>query len=83
MYQVIIRKSALKVLDKIPDPDYTKIKKAIAALVQDPRPIGYIKLHGRSGYRIRQGNYRIIYEIVRDMLIVEVIAIGHRQDIYD
>jgi mRNA interferase RelE/StbE len=52
-------------------------------LTNDPRPFGYIKLKGRNGFRIRVGNYRIIYDIFDLELLIEVIAIGHRKDIYE
>ncbi len=82
-YNVTIKKSAIKVLEKINEPDYSKIKQAVYSLADNPRPFGYEKLKGRPGYRIRQGNFRIIYEIYNNILIVDVIAIGHRRDIYE
>ena len=82
-YQVEIKKAAQKALKKIPDPDYSRVKAAIYALAEDPRPPGYIKLKGRDGYRIRQGNYRIIYEIQDGALLVTVVTLGHRKDVYD
>ena len=82
-YQLTIKKKAIQALEKINDPDYSKIKSAIYSLADDPRPHGYKKLKGRDGYRIRVGNYRVIYEIFDDLLIVEVINIGNRKDIYD
>ncbi len=69
-------------MGKIDEPYYTKIKKGILALAANPRPKGYTKLKGRSGYRIRIGDYRIIYEIIDNLLRVEVIELGHRKDIY-
>ena len=81
-YQVKIEKVAVKQLKKIPNPDYNRLKTAILALSNDPRPAGYKKLKGRSGYRIRVGNYRVIYEIKDQQLIVLVLAIGDRKDIY-
>jgi mRNA interferase RelE/StbE len=83
MYQVLIGKSAQKQLEKIPDPDYLRIKKSIIELAKNPRPSGYKKLKGREGYGIRQGNYRIIYEIHDHVLTVFIIAAGHRKDIYE
>lgn len=83
MYQVRIERRALKKLAKIPEPHYTQIKAAILALGQHPRPLGYIKLKGRDGYRIRVTDYRIIYEIRDDILFINVIDLGHRKDIYD
>jgi mRNA interferase RelE/StbE len=52
-------------------------------LANDPRPPGCKKLKGRDGYRIRVGDYRIIYQIIDDVLVVNVVALGHRKDIYD
>ena len=49
---------------------------------KNPRPVGNKKLKGRDGYRIRIGNYRIIYDIFDSELIIDVIALGHRKDIY-
>ncbi|WP_354430115.1 type II toxin-antitoxin system RelE/ParE family toxin [Mucilaginibacter sp. UYP27] len=51
-------------------------------LGHNPRPSGYRKLAGREGYRIRAGNYRIIYSIIDDELIINVITLGHRKDVY-
>ncbi|MBI2966735.1 MAG: type II toxin-antitoxin system RelE/ParE family toxin [Bacteroidetes bacterium] len=82
-YKVTIGKKAIKALEKINEPDYSKIKTTIYSLTDNPRPQGYIKLKNRSGYRIRQGNYRIIYDIFDTILVVDVIAIGHRKDIYE
>ena len=56
---------------------------AIENLAENPRPKGYKKLKGRTGYRIRVGNYRIIYEIFDDILLIDVIELGHRKDIYE
>ena len=81
-YQIRIKKRAIKALTKINEPYYTRIKQAIYDLQDDPRPQGYKKLRGRDAYRIRVANYRIIYEIFDTELIVDVIAIGHRKDIY-
>lgn len=81
-YKVFIRRSAQKQLSKIPASDYLKIKQSILNLAYDPRPADSIKLKNREGWRIRQGNYRIIYEIQDDKLIVLVLRIGNRKDIY-
>jgi mRNA interferase RelE/StbE len=56
---------------------------AIKDLAQTPRPQGYKKLKGRSGYRIRVGDYRVIYEIEDEILIIQVVDVGHRKDIYN
>ena len=83
MFQVRIERLAMKNLAKIPEPDYAHIKAAFLALGKHPRPLGYKKLKGRDGYRIRVTDYRIIYEIRDDILFIEVIDLGHRKDIYD
>ncbi len=83
MYQVRIERRAMKKLAKIPEPHYAHIKAAILALGKHPRPLGYKKLKGRDAYRIRVTDYRIIYEIRDDILLIEVIDLGHRKDIYD
>jgi len=82
-YRVTLKKQAIKALQDISEPYYTKLKEAIYALADNPRPNGYIKLKGRNGYRIRVAHYRVIYEIFDDVLLVEVIDLGHRKDIYD
>ncbi len=70
-------------MDKLPDPIAEPIIDAIEKLEENPRPHGYIKLQDRKGYRIRVGNYRIIYDIFDTQLIIEIITLGHRKDIYE
>jgi mRNA interferase RelE/StbE len=82
-YSVFIEKAVFKQLKNIPQKDYDRIMIAIAALANDPRPSGGKKLKGRSGYRIREGNYRVIYEINDRILTVTVIEAGDRKEIYD
>ncbi len=82
-YKIFISKTAQKALDKLPDSIAENLIKEIALLGDNPRPFGYKKLRGRNGFRIRKGNYRIIYEITDRILTVDVIAIGDRKDIYD
>ena len=81
-YFVDISKQALKSFENIPETDYIRIKKSVYSLAENPRPNGCKKLKGRNGYRIRQRNYRIIYEINDKILTVSVIEIGNRKDIY-
>ena len=83
VYTLNFSKLALKELGKINEPYYSSIKSAIVALSKNPRPNGYIKLKGRTGYRIRVGNYRVIYDIFDNMLVIDIITLGHRKDIYD
>lgn len=82
LYSISISKDAQKALAKIPNPDYNKIVKDIQSLAVNPRPAGVKKLKGRIGYRIRHGNYRVIYTIDDDKIVVMIIDIGHRKDIY-
>ncbi|HZE83476.1 MAG TPA: type II toxin-antitoxin system RelE/ParE family toxin [Puia sp.] len=83
MYQVVIEKQAQKQLVKISPPDYTKVVAALKELASNPRPHGYKKLKGRPGYRVRIGDYRIIYSIQDDILTVFILTIGHRREVYD
>lgn len=82
-YTAILSKKAQKQLDKLSDNIAEPILETIAKLEDEPRPTGYRKLKGRDGYRVRTGNYRIIYDIFDDELIVDVITLGHRKDIYE
>ena len=82
VYQIVYTRTAEKALAKINEPFYSKIKAAVDSLAENPRPFGYIKLHGRDGFRIRVGDYRIIYAISEEVLIVTVIDIGQRQGVY-
>ncbi len=82
MYKVQIERKTQKKLAKIPAPYYANIKTAILNLANNPRPQGYKKLKGRDGYRIRVADYRVIYEIHDNRLLVQVIDLGHRKDIY-
>lgn len=82
-YEVIIKPSAEKQLDRVPAQTRERILDAIEALRQQPRPVGAVKLTGEVGlWRIRVGAYRIVYEIHDDRLLVLVVRIGHRKDVY-
>jgi mRNA interferase RelE/StbE len=81
-YSVTFSKGVSKTLEKINEPYYSSIKSAIFSLAENPRPHGYKKLTGRDGYRIRVGDYRIIYQVFDKILVVEVIDLGHRREIY-
>ncbi|MFI5186335.1 MAG: type II toxin-antitoxin system RelE/ParE family toxin [Chitinophagales bacterium] len=82
-YQLRIIKSAQKQLDKLPDSIAEILIPGINELRKNPRPQGCKKLKGRDAYRIRKGDYRIIYEIYDKVLIIEIIAVGHRREIYE
>ena len=81
-FEVIFKRSVAKDLRQIPKKDVAKILKRIEALRAEPRPPSVEKLSGQEKYRIRQGVYRILYEIRNDELIVVVVKIGHRRDVY-
>ena len=83
MYQLVIDRYAQKQLAKIPPPYFNRIVKEIHDLSNDPRPPDCKKLKGRTGYRIRIADYRVIYNIEDKILTVFVIDIGHRKNIYD
>ena len=81
-HQLFILRRAQKELAGLPESAYGRIKLAIRKLADDPKPPGSRKLNGREGWRIRVGEYRIIYEIDNKIHSVTVLHIGHRRDIY-
>lgn len=81
-YRLCFRQSVTRDLRPIPRPDVERILRRVEALADDPRPPGSEKLSGQERYRVRQGNYRILYEIVDDELVVTVVKIGHRRHVY-
>ena len=82
MYRVEFRPAALRALRQIDARDHDRIRGAIALLAQDPRPPGMMKLRGRDGYRVRVGSSRIIYAIHDDLILIVIVTIGHRRDVY-
>jgi len=82
-YTVLILPSAQKQLSKLPNAIATRIEDRMLDLEGDPRPPGCKKLKGRDAWRIRIGDYRLIYEINDGKLIVTVITIGHRREVYE
>jgi mRNA interferase RelE/StbE len=81
-YEVLFRKSVSGDFDPIPKRDVRRIVAAIAALAEDPRPPQSRKLSGSEKYRLRCGVYRVLYEIRDDVLVVCVVKVGHRRDVY-
>ncbi len=81
-YKIEIKKTAEKELNKLPRNDLKKIIQKIQNLAENPRPPGCKKLTGEEKYRIRSGNYRILYMIENNILIIYIIKIGHRRDVY-
>lgn len=82
-YQIVILKRAQKELAALPQSDYERVRDAIAALSGNPRPSGCRKLVGRDGWRIRSGDYRVIYDIDDASRVVTVLHVGHRRDVYE
>ena len=83
MYDIFLSSSAVKDYKKISDSEVNKINKIIDALANNPRPAGCKKLKNRNAYRIRTGNYRIIYEIKDKALNILIIRIRNRKDVYN
>jgi mRNA interferase RelE/StbE len=81
-YSIEIKRSAQKQLAKISKPYSDAITEKILSLEVEPRPSGCIKLKGREGSRIRVGDYRIVYEIKDNVLLIIVIDIDHRKQVY-
>ena len=82
-YRVVILPRVQESLDKIPSPFFELVKKRILSLGDDPRPPGCQKLKGRDrAWRVRAGDYRIIYEIDDTVVTVTVLDLGHRREIY-
>lgn len=81
-YRVEVRPAAFRSLRKIDPTVRPRIEGAIALLAEDPRPPASRPLTGRPGYRVRVGDYRIVYTIENDVLLVVVVTLGHRRDVY-
>jgi mRNA interferase RelE/StbE len=82
-FEVLIKRSAVKEIESIPrKKDRQRVVRKIGQLAEDPRPPGCRKLSGRDRYRIRQGAYRVVYAIEDERLVVYVVKVGHRRDVY-
>ena len=81
-YKIIVKKSVSKDLRSIPKKDVQRILSTIQKLADDPRPPQAKKLSGQERYRIRQGSYRILYTIEDDQLVICVVKVGNRRDVY-
>lgn len=81
-YSIEVKKSVVKALQHIPREDQIRIAKAIKKLAQNPRPQNCVKLADSPYYRIRCGHYRIIYDIQDDKLIIIILKVGHRKEVY-
>ena len=81
-YRIVFKRSVAKDLRRIPNRDVKRILERIEALAEDPRPAGGEKLTGDDIYRIRQGNYRILYAIEDEVITVTIVRVAHRRDVY-
>ena len=81
-YKVQILHAAEKEMDKLPTATHTRISRRILSLEDNPRPKGVKKLGGREEYRLRVGNYRVLYTVDDEESIVTIFAIGHRREVY-
>ena len=81
-YSVLIKRSAAREIEVLPLKDRRRVMDRIGALRDDPRPPGCEKLSAQERYRLRQGDYRIIYSIEDVVLTVCVVRMGHRGDVY-
>jgi mRNA interferase RelE/StbE len=82
-YRVEVSRRALKVLRTLPRKDQQRIRAVIVLLAENPRPPGCRRLAGEEhAYRVRSGDYRIIYDVYDDRLLVQVVRVGHRRDVH-
>jgi mRNA interferase RelE/StbE len=81
-YEIFFKESVWKDLQDVPKKNLKRILARIENLGRDPRPIGSEKLTGHELYRVRQGNYRILYSIQDNELTLWLFKVGHRKDVY-
>jgi len=81
-YQVILKRSAEHELDRVPGHVFDRVKRKLLTLEHNPRPVGVQKLQGHDAYRLRVGDYRILYLIDDASKRVEIISVAHRREAY-
>lgn len=82
MYAIELKKSAAREIEALPLADRRRVVERIGRLADDPRPRGCEKLAGGERYRVRQGDYRIVYSVEDALLVVWVVKVGNRRDVY-
>lgn len=82
-YRIELRPAAVRALRKLDPPIRERIRGAIGMLAENPRPPAARALRGRPGYRVRIGDYRIIYTVADDVLLIVVVTVGHRREVYE
>jgi mRNA interferase RelE/StbE len=81
-YQIIVKRTAEKELDALPSSVRDRIAVRLLRLEEDPRPSGSLKLQGQDGYRLRVGDYRVLYSVDDRTQLITIFAIGHRREVY-
>lgn len=82
-YRIELKASAAKSIERLPDRRVRqRVIERIARLAENPRPPGCVRLSGSTAYRVRQGTYRIVYEIEDERLVVIIVRVAHRRDVY-
>ena len=81
-YSIRIKRSAARDIEALPLKDRKRVVARIQTLADNPRPVGSEKLSAEDKYRLRQGDYRILYEIIDDELVITVVKVGNRRDVY-
>ena len=81
-YKINIKRSAEKELESLPDKIHDKVVSRLLLLKNNPRPQGVKKLRGETGYRIRVGDYRVLYDIDDENNVLEIYSVAHRREVY-
>lgn len=81
-YRLSLKRSAVKELESLPRRDLARVVRRIHELAEDPRPSGCERLSGRELYRVRQGDYRVLYEVDDSNKAITVVKVGHRREVY-
>ena len=81
-YRLLIKPSAAKELETLPAKDRKRVAAKLRRLASEARPPGSEKLSGQENYRLRQGDYRLVYSVDDDESVVVIVKIGHRRDVY-
>jgi len=81
-YTILILRRAQRELERLPLESYARVRETILDLAQDPRPPGCLKLTAREGWRLRVGDYRVLYEVDDQQRRVTVLHTGHRREVY-
>lgn len=82
-YRIELRPAAIRALRNLNPPVRRRLQGAFALLAKDPRPPAARALQGRPGLRVRVGDYRVLYTVADDVLLVVIVTVGHRSDVYD